>query len=191
LEPARIASLADAFAVVPDPRASRGRWHPLVAILLVAACAITCDADGLTAVWQWVDDADEQVLARLHVRVDPLLGRRRPPSERTIRRVLERVDPQAVQDAAGGFVAARLTAAGLRRPPLVREREQRRAERREGSQPPARARRASVHFDGKILRGARRLGGRLLGLLAGIEHGNGKVVAQAAIDTKSNEIRAP
>ena len=75
LEAARVRSLADAFAGVPDPRAARGRWHPLVAILLIAACAVTCDANGLTAVWQWVDDADEQVLVRLHVRVDPLSGR--------------------------------------------------------------------------------------------------------------------
>jgi predicted transposase YbfD/YdcC len=181
-----VASLADAFAAVPDPRSVRGRWHPLVAILLIAACAVSCDADGLTAVWQWVDDADEQVLARLHVRACPLTGRRRPPSERTIRRVLARVDPQAVQQAAGRFVAARLHVAGLAKA-STREREQRRAQRRgrhRGSGRPG------VHFDGKMLRGARRGGGRLLGLLAGIAHGSGRVLAQQAIDTKSNEIPA-
>jgi len=103
-----------------------------VTILLIAARAVTCDADGPTAIWQWVDDADEQVLARLRVRRDPWSGRRNPPSERTIRRVLTIVDPQAVQDAAGTLVADRLSAAGLGRPPPVREREQRRAERGTG-----------------------------------------------------------
>jgi hypothetical protein len=91
LEPAGLVSLADAFAAVPDPRSPRGRWHPLVAILLIAACAVTCDADGFTAVWQWADDAPQSVLARLGVRVDPLTGLGEPPSERTIRRTVARV----------------------------------------------------------------------------------------------------
>jgi predicted transposase YbfD/YdcC len=187
LDGGQVRSLADALAVVPDPRSPLGRWHPLTSIMLIAACATTCDANGLTAMWQWVDDADQQVLARLQVRVDPLTGRRRPPSERTIRRVLARVDPQAVQDAAGAFVAGRLQAAGLRMPP-VREREQRRAQRAEASRPPGRPERGGVAFDGKTLRGARRAHGRRLGLLAGVEHGSGRVLAQRAIDTKTNEI---
>jgi predicted transposase YbfD/YdcC len=182
-----VRSLADAFAVVPDPRSPLGRWHPLTSILLIAACATTCDANGMTAMWQWVDDADQQTLARLHVRVDPLSGRRRPPSERTIRRVLTRVDPQAVQQAAGAFVASKLQAAGLGKPP-VREREQRRAQRAGPDRPPGRPDRVGVAFDGKTLRGARRRGGRPLGLLAGVEHGSGRVLAQHAIDTKTNEI---
>jgi hypothetical protein len=74
LEPARLISLAEAFTSAPDPRSPRGRWHPLAAILLIAACAVTCDADGFTAIWQWADDAPQPVLARLGVRVDPLTG---------------------------------------------------------------------------------------------------------------------
>jgi DDE_Tnp_1-associated/Phage integrase family len=53
----RAASLAEAFAAVPDPRSPKGRWHPLPVILLVAACAVTCDANGFTVVWQWAGDA--------------------------------------------------------------------------------------------------------------------------------------
>jgi predicted transposase YbfD/YdcC len=183
--------LADAFAAVPDPRSPRGRWHPLVAILLIAACATTCDADGVTAIWQWVDDADERVLARLRVRRDPWSGRRVPPSERTIQRVLARLarlDPQTVQDAAGAFLAGRLAAAGLVRPPPVREREQRRAQGRDRCRPRRRPRPRGVGFDGKVLRGARRPSGKRVGLLAGAEHGSGAVIAQRVIDTKSNEI---
>jgi hypothetical protein len=178
-----VCSLADAFAMVPDPRCARGRWHPLVTILLIATCAVTCDADGLTAIWQWVADADEQVLARLQVRRDPLSGVYRPPSERTIRRVLAAVDPQAVQQAAGAFVTGRLHTAGLHRPPPVAEREQRRAARRQPpTRPPSRPNRTGVAFDGKMLRGARRRDGKLLGLLAGTEHASGNVIAQRAID---------
>jgi DDE_Tnp_1-associated len=109
----QVDNLADAFTAIPDPRKSRGRWHPLVAILLIAACAVTCDADRFTAIWQWADDAPPWVLARLRVRPDPLTGLLRPPSDRTLRRTLTRVDSHAVQQAAGAFIASRLTAVGL------------------------------------------------------------------------------
>ena len=67
--------------MVPDPRSVKGRWHPLAAVLLIALCAVTCDANGFTAVWQWADDAPQWVLARLGVRVDPLTGLGKPPSD--------------------------------------------------------------------------------------------------------------
>jgi predicted transposase YbfD/YdcC len=183
VDPLAVESLADAFAAVPDPRSVQGRRHGLVSILLIAACATTCDADGLTAVCQWAQDAPQQVLARLRVRVDPLTGMRSPPSERTIRRVLARVDPQAVQDAAGAFTAGRSRQAGLgpARPP-VQEREQRRARGR--TRPPGRP---AVAFDGKALRGARR-GGRPVMLLGAARHGTGTVIAQRMVAGKSNEI---
>jgi hypothetical protein len=62
LDEARVADLAAVFARVPDPRSPRGRWHPLTAILLIAACSVTCDADGFTAMWQWAEDAPPDVL---------------------------------------------------------------------------------------------------------------------------------
>src|SRR4051812_24798615 len=68
------ASLGHAFAAVPDPRSVQGRRHPLTAILLIAVCAVTCDADGFTAMWQWAADAPQEVLARLGTRVDPFPG---------------------------------------------------------------------------------------------------------------------
>jgi hypothetical protein len=192
LDTGQVADLAVAFAAVPDPRSSRGRWHPLTAILLIAACAVTCDANGITAMWQWAADAPDDVLARLHVRADPLTGARIPPSERTIRRNLARVDPQAVENAAGRFVAGRLKAAGLgtavRTPP--REREQRRAERgkRDHTRPPGRPKRRGVAFDGKVLRGARHRGGKRVSLLGTADHDTGAVVGQREIDAKTNEI---
>ena len=188
LDTGQVASLADAFAMVPDPRSGQGRRHSLTAILLIAACAVTCDADGFTAMWQWADDAPQEVLARLGTRVEPLSGVRVAPSERTIRRVVARVDPLAVQDAGGTFVAARLHAVGLgaaRVGPPPREREQRRAAH---ARAPRRARRRRFAFDGKALRGARRRGGRRVTLLAGSCHDTGAVIAQRVIDAKTNEI---
>ena len=193
LDTTRVASLAEAFATVPDPRSLPGRRHPLTAILLIAACAVTCDADGFTAMWQWATDAPQEVLARLGTRVDPLSGARVVPSERTIRRAVARVDPHAVQDAAGMFVAARLKAAGLGKTSAtapVREREQRRAARaeRDRTRPPGRPTRRRLAFDGKALRGARRRCGRRVNLLAGVCLDTGTVIGHRVIDTKSNEI---
>lgn len=181
LDSATLTSLADAFAVVPDPRSMQGRRHPLTEILLIAACVVTCDADGLTAVWQWAVDAPQEVLARLGARVDPLSGLRMAPSERTIRRTVARVDPQAVQDAAGTFVAVRLCAAGLGETSAPSEREARRVARasRARTRPPGRGTWRRFAFDGKVLRGARRRSGGRVTLLAGVCHDTGAVVGHA------------
>ncbi|WP_234373071.1 transposase family protein [Streptomyces sp. H-KF8] len=40
LDTGRIADLRPYFDSVPDPRARRGRWYSLTAILLVCACAV-------------------------------------------------------------------------------------------------------------------------------------------------------
>lgn len=189
LEPQQLDSLAEAFAEVPDPRSPRGRWHPLAAILLITACAVTCDADGFTAVWQWVQDAPAPVLSRLRVRLDPLTGVGRAPSESTIRRTIARVDAQAVERAAGGFVAAQLRAVGVDSAAgQSREREARRARQAGGhdKRPPRQRRR--IAFDGKVMRGARRPDGTRVTLLAGACHDSGIVVNQREITAKSNEI---
>jgi predicted transposase YbfD/YdcC len=176
---------------IPDPRKSRGRWHPLVAILLIAACAVTCDADGFTAIWQWADDAPPWVLARLRVRPDPLTGLLRPPSDRTLRRTLTRVDSHALQQAAGAFIASRLTAVGLGSTcPPTGEREARRAHRRStstGATAPRTQPYRCLAADGKVLRGARRPDGTRVTVLGAAEHASGNVVTQHEIDAKSNE----
>jgi hypothetical protein len=61
-------------------------------MLLIAACAVTCDADGFTAIWQGANDAPQWVLARLRVHPDPLTGLLRPPPERALRRTLAGAD---------------------------------------------------------------------------------------------------
>ena len=48
--------LAD-LATVPDPRAKRGRRHPLVAILAMAAAAVLTGARSVTAIAEWAAEA--------------------------------------------------------------------------------------------------------------------------------------
>ena len=102
--------LAEYLARVPDPRDRRGVRHTLTSLLLTAIAAVLAGARSLTAVGEWVADAQPQVLAALGVRRDPLTGRFEPPDESTIRRVLETVDAAALDAAVGSWLAARLRA---------------------------------------------------------------------------------
>jgi hypothetical protein len=73
---------------------------------------------------------------RFGVRRDPLTGAFRPPAEATVRRVLARIDPDALDQAVGRWLARQPPRPLPRRPP-----------------PPRRPRRA-VAVDGKTLRGS-------------------------------------
>lgn len=68
-------SLADRLAAVPDPRRLRGRRHPVVVILVLAACAtLVVGNDSVAAIWQWAAGAAQDVPARLGARYDALSG---------------------------------------------------------------------------------------------------------------------
>src|SRR5215469_5825728 len=85
------------------------------------------------------------------------------PDLATIWRVLTTVDPAAVDRAAGAWVSAQLAA---RRPTAQ----------------------VVLAVDGKTVRGARTGDGTAPHLLACLDHGAGVVLAQVAVDGKTNEI---
>jgi hypothetical protein len=88
---------------LPDPRSRRGRIYPLACLIAVALCAFTAAGhDRFTAVGQWIRRASQAGLARLRAPWDPLAGRYRVPDEKTIRVVLDRLDPQALARALLG-----------------------------------------------------------------------------------------
>jgi len=57
--------LLTCLAAVPDPRAARGRRHPLVAILGLAASAVLAGARSVAAIAEWAADAPQPVRAGL------------------------------------------------------------------------------------------------------------------------------
>jgi predicted transposase YbfD/YdcC len=75
-------------------------------VLAVAVCAVLAGARSLAAIGEWASDAPCQVLAVLGVRCDPLTGSWRPPGEATVRRVLARIDPDALDRVIGAWLAA-------------------------------------------------------------------------------------
>ena len=99
---------------LPDPRSPRGRIYPLACLVAIALCAFTAAGnDRLTAVGQWISRAGQADLARLRAPWDPMAGRYRVPDEKTIRVVLDRLDPRALARALLGPRPDRRRGAGI------------------------------------------------------------------------------
>ena len=169
---------------LPDPRSPRGRIYPLACLVAVALCAFTAAGnDRLTAVGQWIKRASQQDLARLHAPWDPMAGRYRAPDEKTIRVVLDRIDPRALARALLGPRPGGRRGGGRPRA-SVRGYRARRAARQ--AQELARGRLRAVAVDGKTCRGARRGDGTRVHLLGVAEHG-GRLLDHVEVDAKHNE----
>jgi predicted transposase YbfD/YdcC len=168
---------------LPDPRSPRGRIYPLACLVAVALCAFTAAGnDRLTAVGQWISRASQADLARLRAPWDPMAGRYRAPDEKTIRVLLNRLDPRALARALLGRPGGRR--GGGRPPASVRGYRARRAARQREAL--ARGRLRAVAVDGKTSRGARRGDGTRVHLLGVAEHG-GRLLDHVEVDAKHNE----
>src|SRR5205085_8091686 len=138
---------------LPDPRSPQGRVYPLACLVAIALCAFTVAGnDRLTAVGQWIRRASQQDLARLRAPWDPMAGRYRAPDEKTIRVVLDRLDPRTLARALLGRPGRRRGGG-----PSVRGYRARRAA--QGVKALARDRLRAVAVHGKTSRGARRADG--------------------------------
>jgi hypothetical protein len=176
---------------VPVLRRCKGLRHRLVVILALTACAtLVVGSDSVTAIWQWAARAPQDRLARLGARWNPFNRRFVVPSERTFRRVLGKVDADALDAAVGGWVGD--VARGVAPAPVVPEapgppeREQRRAVQRSVDHPVPQGVRPGAAVDGKALRGARTEFGPVF-LVAAIDHTSGAVLGQRQVPSKRGE----
>jgi predicted transposase YbfD/YdcC len=168
---------------LPDPRSPQGRIYPLACLVAIAVCAFTAAGnDRFTALGQWIKRAGQADLARLRAPWDPLGGRYRAPDEKTIRVVLDRLDPRALAGALLGPGPGRRS--GGPPPASVRGYRTRRAA--EQAKMLARSRLRAVAVDGKTSRGARRADGTRVHLLGAAEHG-GHLLDQLEVGVKHNE----
>jgi predicted transposase YbfD/YdcC len=139
----------------PDPRARRGIRYPVAVVLALAVCAVLAGARSFVAIAEWAADADQATLAGLGV-----TGR--VPSESTFRRVLQHLDADALDDAAGAWAQQRTA--------------------------PAPGGRRLIAVDGKTLRGSGTPGEPARHLLAALDHDRGVVLGQVDVQAKTNEI---
>jgi predicted transposase YbfD/YdcC len=140
-------------------------------VLGVAVCAVLAGARTLAAIGEWASDAPGQVLAALGTRRDPWTGAWQPPAEATVRRVLARVDPDALDRAIGAWLAGQQPSSAAPRPPPA-------------PCPPRRA----VAVDGKTLRGSGHQGAAPVHLLAVMDHTSHGVLAQTEVDSTTSEM---
>jgi predicted transposase YbfD/YdcC len=170
---------------LPDPRSPRGRIYPLACLVAVALCAFTAAGnDRLTAVGQWISRASQADLARLRAPWDPMAGRYRVPDEKTIRVVLDHLDPRALARALLGASPGSRRGRGGASPASVRRYRARRAAQE--AEALARNRLRAIAVDGKTSRGARRADGTRVHLLGAAEHG-GRLLDHLEVGVKHNE----
>lgn len=100
--PGEIPGLLERLAEVPaDPRDPRGVRHARAVMLTLTSCAVLAGATSLPAVGEWITDAPPPVPERLGVRPGPLSPKRCLPAEATVRRLLGRIDGDALDRAVG------------------------------------------------------------------------------------------
>jgi len=152
--------LLRALESITDPRHLRGIRHSQASILAIATCACLAGMRSYAAIAQWAASLPQDLRRRFHCRRHPDTGRYIAPSEPTIRRKLQGIDPDEVDRALGQWLAEQ---------PLSMQ---------------------AVAVDGKTLKGAKDSGGKQVHLLAALVHHEKVVIAQRQVATKSNEITA-
>ena len=155
-----MAQLREQLGRLPEPRGGRRQLHPLPTVLTIALAATLAGARGYLAISEYAARLTQPQLKRLRAYFDRRQQRFVAPSEPTFRRVLQQVDPVALEQAFSAWVQASAPA----------------------DEPLA--------IDGKTLKGARRDDGRQTHLLAALFPQQGTVLAQRAVEAKSNEIPA-
>jgi len=145
--------LMDLLKTIVDPRKPRGVRHPVATIVAIALCAALSGARSFCAIAEWA-----QALSREGLRT---LGSKRktPPSEPTIRRVLQRLDADRLDAHIGQWLAAQNPLAGR-----------------------------GLAVDGKTVRGGHDTHRCAPHLLSAILHQEGIVLGQVAVEEQTNEI---
>ena len=143
---------------ITDPRDRRGARHSLFTVLSLAVTGVLAGCCNLTAIWEHATDLTGADLEALGLEKGQTL-----PSESTIRRVLQDLDPADVDAHLRSWLCTRTGTI-------------------EG--------RTVIAVDGKTMRGARTGKDPAPHLLAALDQATGTVLAQARVADKSNEIPA-
>jgi hypothetical protein len=158
LSTAQMQDLQQRLGALPDGRRPRGQRHRQATVLSIASAAVLAGRRSYTAIAEWAADLTQAQLKRLRARFNPRTERFEPPSEPTLRRVLQTADVGAVDAAVSGWLLGVTDADD------------------------------AVAVDGKTLRGAVREDSTQVHLLSAFLQDQGVTVAQREIPSKTNEI---
>jgi predicted transposase YbfD/YdcC len=169
-----VPSLMEILADIPDFRKARGKQHPLAAVLLLACAAMLCGYRSQSAIAEWGRNYGTEWLQHLG------FPRPKVPSQSTVHRIFLGVNVQTLEAKLTQWAESMLVA-------LSTETE---ATQDEGKLELERVGWEAVAVDGKSLRTSRKQGAANAHLLSALSQSIGLVLAQVAVDDKTNEINA-
>jgi len=105
--------LIEILKSLPDPRKKRGKRHRIISIMAIAICAVLCGTHSYIAIAEWARHRTQNQLKRLWSRYDDKKGRYIPPSEPTIRRLLQSIDAETVDRAIYGWLNTLFTGSAV------------------------------------------------------------------------------
>jgi hypothetical protein len=102
----QIELLVDALRAIPDPRHKKGLRHRKISILAISICAVLCGVRSYAAIAEWAQNRTQNQLERLWSRYSDKKQQYEAPSEPTIRRLLQSIDAEAVDQAIYGWLSS-------------------------------------------------------------------------------------
>jgi hypothetical protein len=150
------------LATIPDARHSRGRRHPLPAILALAGAAMLAGCDSLLAIAEWGRDpaGGAPLASRLG------FTRAKTPCVATRHRVFRRIDVMAFEQVVGAWATEVGAIVGQPDEP------------------------SGVAIDGKVLRGSAAVGVPAVRRLSALRHDAGLALAQTRVPAEREEAAA-
>lgn len=100
----QLEDLIETLHSFPDPRNKRGKRHRIISIVAISICAVLCGARSYAAIAEWAQHRTKNQLKRLWCRYNDNKQCYEPPSEPTIRRLLQSIDAEAVDQAIYGWL---------------------------------------------------------------------------------------
>lgn len=102
----QVEDLINTLKSIPDPRHKRGKRHRSISVLAISICAVLCGARSFAAIAEWGKHRTQNQLKRLWCRYDDKKDCYVPPSEPTIRRLLQSVDAEIVDQTIYRWLAS-------------------------------------------------------------------------------------
>jgi hypothetical protein len=161
LNTAQTRSLFEPFMALHDPRRYKGWRHRKVAsILVIAVAAMIAGNNTFLAIGQFAEGLKQNHLRSLRASRWRKTGKFIAPSESTIRRVIQRLDPDQLDATISGWLSSHLQDLKI----------------------------TTLAVDGKCVRTASKINGQSIMLFSGLDTQTKLIRGQIQIDSKTNEI---